>query len=183
MAASRVCGGLLLAALAAPAAPAAVVAHRQLQADGSTMVTDYVNPVIDELKTVAIEIDGVEVQHTIYRLSLELTNAAATNVYTIFGVDGSPMNMPAAWQSDGLPCDEDTGGVNPELIAYFPLCEYDSWLTVGITEGANTEVNTRNLPFGAFAAFAAKTLPLPRFFTAFAAKTLHLPRVFHCLRG
>ena len=85
-------------------------------------------------------------QHVIYRLSLELTNAAATNVYTIFGANGSPMNMPPAWQSDGLPCEEDTGGVNPEMIAHFPLCEYDSWLTVGITECANTEVNTRNLP-------------------------------------
>ena len=33
------------------------------------------------------------VPHTVYRLSLELT-PEAKNLYTVFGVDGSPMAMP-----------------------------------------------------------------------------------------
>ena len=58
----------------------------------------------------------------------------ASNVYTIYGTAGSPMRVPAAYQQ-ATPFGANTGGSNP---AFWPLmagAQYDSWLTVCITDG------------------------------------------------
>ena len=61
---------------------------------------------------------------------------AASNVYTIFGdTTGGPLTIPAAFQV-ATPFGVDTGGVSPSFYAIKPPAEYDSWLTVGVTDAS-----------------------------------------------
>ena len=55
-------------------------------------------------------------------------------MYTIYGKFDSPMTLPAAYQ-EATPFGSNTGGVNAALISASPTAAYDSWLTVGITDG------------------------------------------------
>ena len=50
---------------------------------------------------------------TTYRLSLAL-GSSERNVYTIFGISGHPLQMPAAFQAPP-PFGGDVGGTNPAL--------------------------------------------------------------------
>ena len=56
--------------------------------------------------------DGVAGMTT-YRLSLAL-GSSERNVYTIFGITGHPLQMPAAFQAPA-PFGGDVGGTNPAL--------------------------------------------------------------------
>lgn len=63
----------------------------------------------------------------------------AANVYTLYGQAGAPMQLPSAYQV-ATPFGVDTGGTNPSFWAIannaaLGFAEYDSWLTVGLTEG------------------------------------------------
>ena len=76
-----------------------------------------------------------------YRLTASPTGSAS-NIYTIFGQDGAPMEVPAAYQVV-TPFGANTGGTSPAFWAVannvaLGFAEYDSWLTVGITDGANS---------------------------------------------
>jgi uncharacterized surface protein with fasciclin (FAS1) repeats len=95
-------------------------------ADGSACVI----PHVDTYAT-----DGPANGWTTYRLSAELP-AVAQNLYTIFGSDGSAMSFPPAWQS-APPFGTNIGGANPQFFPIMPACEFDSFLTVGITDGSN----------------------------------------------
>ena len=77
-------------------------------------------------------VDGIR-RMTTYRLTLAL-KGGASNVYTIYGTSDPPLSMPAAFQVDA-PFGADIGGVNPGLVAANAAAEFDSWLTVGITDG------------------------------------------------
>jgi hypothetical protein len=50
--------------------------------------------------------------------------------------DSRPMRIPAALQQDA-PFGVDVGGSNPQFFPIVPECEFDSWLTVGPTDGSN----------------------------------------------
>ena len=50
------------------------------------------------------------------------------------GTMDRPMHFPAAFQV-AAPFGADIGGVNPSYIAVFADALYDSWLTVGVTDG------------------------------------------------
>eukprot|EP01045_Picozoa_sp_COSAG04_P032568 COSAG04_NODE_6426_length_1328_cov_1.427990_3_plen_73_part_01 len=67
-----------------------------------------------------------------YRLRVNLGDEAA-NVYAIFGSPDLAMVLPAAFQVPGFGAD--IGGVNPAFFAFNADAEYDSWLTVGPTDG------------------------------------------------
>jgi hypothetical protein len=71
---------------------------------------------------------------TTVRLMVALPNNYA-NVYTIAGTEQSPMRFPGgAYQADA-PFGKNVGGVSPAFFAVMPDSEFDSWLTVGITDG------------------------------------------------
>lgn len=72
---------------------------------------------------------------TTYRLSLGLSGSTH-NAYTIAGSAYNPMYVPPARQV-AAPFGADTGGTNPAYFAYNAECQYDSWLTVGMTNGGS----------------------------------------------
>ena len=72
--------------------------------------------------------------YTTYRLSLQLNPSRTRNIYTIFGEVGARLAVPAAYQA-ASPFGADIGGTYPQFWAMQADSQYDSWLTVGSTEG------------------------------------------------
>eukprot|EP01046_Picozoa_sp_COSAG06_P030892 COSAG06_NODE_2966_length_6018_cov_42.713127_3_plen_469_part_00 len=70
--------------------------------------------------------------HATFRLTVTLA-AGSQNMYALFGREGSPMAFPAAFQV-AAPFGSNTAGVNPAFYAVSPDAEFDSWLTIGITD-------------------------------------------------
>ena len=81
----------------------------------------------------AVATDGVAGMTT-YQLSAEL-NDVMTNVYALYGSAETPLRAPPAFQV-ASPNGADVGGVSPALFATTPAAEYDSWLTIGSTDGS-----------------------------------------------
>ena len=81
--------------------------------------------------------------YTVYQISLHLSDSASS-AYTIFGTASQRLSFPAAYQCN-TPFGVDVAGVNP---AFFPVAntaatgyaQYDSWLTIGLTEGDTSNV-------------------------------------------
>ena len=76
--------------------------------------------------------DGVDGYVTV-RLAVTLTDTQS-NVYAMAGTADTTMSFPPAFQV-AAPFGADIGGVSP---AFFPVsaeAEFDSWLTIGITDG------------------------------------------------
>ena len=69
-----------------------------------------------------------------YQLAVNLP-ATAANLYNINGSPTNPMQIPAAFQVNA-PFGVDIGGTNPALWAVNPQTQYDSWLTIGATDGS-----------------------------------------------
>lgn len=86
----------------------------------------FVSPVVTTSQT---SLDGFDT----YTLAVTLTGTA-TNVYTIYGTIDSPMSVPAGYQ-EATPFGANTGGTNPAFWPIMAGAQYDSWLTVGITNG------------------------------------------------
>ncbi len=85
-----------------------------------------------------------------YQLIATLGTEAA-NVYTIFGVAGSPLRFPPAYQCP-TPFGSNIGGIDPQFFriannAAIGFSEYDSWLTVGITNGDASALSSIGLEF------------------------------------
>ena len=104
-----------------------------------------------------VQSDGID-GHTTYRLSLRLSDAGPSadkvpeNLYTIYGDATHPMIFPEAYQVQH-PFGADIGGVNPLLFPAKPESEFDSWLTVGVTEGNGLIViATEGIPFDSWSA-------------------------------
>ena len=78
---------------------------------------------------------------TTYRLSVTL-GAEQTNVYALFGEASppAPLEMPAAYQC-ATPFGASIGGANPAFFAIannaaVGFAEFDSWLTIGVSDGS-----------------------------------------------
>ena len=101
---------------------------------GGREITLSERAVQTSVDTVGSGVDGF----TTYRIKLHLGPDAAS-VYTIFGTEDHRIIFPPAYHC-AAPFGVDVGGVNP---AFFEVAssdatgfaQYDSWLTVGITDG------------------------------------------------
>ena len=71
--------------------------------------------------------------YTVYEVSLEIKNSNS-NIFAIYGTRDNPMIIPKAYQ---LPNNQGTnvGGINPIIKQYIPDTNYDSWLTISLTDG------------------------------------------------
>lgn len=88
--------------------------------------------------------------YSTYRLSLIIKNPNVKNIYAIYGDDEhspKPMIIPPAYQSI-INFNSNIGGVLPAIVNIDPDAQYDSWLTIGITDGnADNEVMTVGIDF------------------------------------
>lgn len=84
------------------------------------------------LETMATSVAGM----TTMQMVLELPGSIA-NIYSLFGDAGLASNLPPAFQVPS-PFGSDIGGNNPLFFGAMPDAEFDSWLTIGITDGSNT---------------------------------------------
>lgn len=89
--------------------------------------------------------------HTTYRLSVILKpNMEIRNIYALFGDEINTFIIPKAWQSS-LSVNHNLGGVENSLIATFPDAEWDSWLTIGLTNGDElSSLGSVGIPFGSW---------------------------------
>jgi hypothetical protein len=100
--------------------------------------------------------DGVA-GYTTYRVAVRV-GGDAVNVYTIFGnsdhpTDRHPMEIPGALQSGGAATTSNIGGVNPAFYSTDASVQYDSWLTVGATEGSE-DISSIGIDFNTWNATA-----------------------------
>lgn len=88
--------------------------------------------------------------YSTYHLSLIIKNPNVKNIYAIYGDDEhspKPMIIPPAYQSI-INFNSNIGGVLPAIVNIDPDAQYDSWLTIGITDGnADNEVMTVGIDF------------------------------------
>lgn len=80
--------------------------------------------------------------YTTYDLSLVINkDRGIKNIYALFGdsednlIDGNSLSIPPAYQSSSNIYNSNIGGIDPQLISFNILSMYDSWLTIGITDG------------------------------------------------
>ena len=71
--------------------------------------------------------------YTTYEVSLEVKDLNS-NIYAIYGTSTNIMSIPPAYQMQEYQ-GANIGGINPLLINYMPDSRYDSWLTIGLTDG------------------------------------------------
>jgi|EP01047_Picozoa_sp_COSAG01_P022465 hypothetical protein len=76
---------------------------------------------------------SVDAAHVTYRLKVRLTGDARS-VYSLFGTPGNALELPPALQVKP-PLGSSVGGVDPMFFRYKPAAAFDSWITVGITDG------------------------------------------------
>eukprot|EP01043_Picozoa_sp_COSAG02_P022592 COSAG02_NODE_1179_length_14040_cov_8.036439_1_plen_1312_part_00 len=78
-------------------------------------------------------------------------SGSAANVYTVYGQAGAPMQLPSAYQV-AAPFGADTGGTNPAFWAVSSEAQYDSWITVGLTNGdSSSSLASIGLDFNSWA--------------------------------
>eukprot|EP01045_Picozoa_sp_COSAG04_P014871 COSAG04_NODE_1138_length_8106_cov_4.244036_4_plen_691_part_00 len=88
---------------------------------------------VPSVETMASSKDG----YATYRLSLVLGPEAA-NCYSIFGDGEDMMMIPGGFQVLA-PFGADLGGTNPAFWAFNANAEFDSWLTIGPTDGGSSD--------------------------------------------
>jgi hypothetical protein len=93
---------------------------------------NYICPKITEITTCSEGgIDGF----TTFQLSVIVKpNVDVKNIYAIYGDMNTIMHIPGAYQSS-INYGSNIGGVNPFFINTFPDTAYDSWLTIGLSDG------------------------------------------------
>ena len=72
---------------------------------------------------------------TTYRLTFTLEPSSMLNVYAMAGAEGHPLSCPPAFQVPP-PFGANIGGVNPTFFEFMPDAQYDSWISVGISDGS-----------------------------------------------
>ena len=92
--------------------------------------------------------------YSTYRLSLIIKNSNVKNIYAIYGSDENqefrPMVLPPAYQSN-VNFNSNIGGVLPTILNIDPDVQYDSWLTIGVTDGnVDGSVMTVGIDFSAW---------------------------------
>ena len=86
---------------------------------------------------------------TTYRLSVQLQGTAG-NLYSVRGIPGAPIVLPAAFQVPA-PFGAHVGGANSNLLSLNPTAEHDSWLTVGLTTGlVKSEISSAGVDFSSW---------------------------------
>ncbi len=75
-------------------------------------------------------IDG----YTTWNLTVQMLGNAK-NAYTIYGSQDAPLIMPAVYKCNCPPFGSNVGGTNPQFWPYKSEAQWDSWLTIGITDG------------------------------------------------
>ena len=75
-------------------------------------------------------IDG----YTTWNLTVQMFGNAK-NAYTIYGSPDAPLIMPPVYKCNCAPFGSNIGGTNPAFWKYKPEAQWDSWLTIGITDG------------------------------------------------
>ena len=133
-------GAVLVAAVTAGSLPAGGLgqdANNVATVDSCTARVEQTGTFTDD--------DGTE--YTRFRLFIEVSDAALTNVYALYGTAEHPLIVPPAYQV-ASPFGADFGGVNPALFAANPTAEYDSWLTIGLDDGDPRSDHEQNAPKG-----------------------------------
>ena len=95
---------------------------------------NYVCPKVTEVTHCSQ--DGIS-GYTTYQLSLVIINPLVQNIYAVYGDDHNgdqPLSIPPAYQGSNI-FNSNLGGIAPEIIAINNDAAYDSWLTIGLTEG------------------------------------------------
>ena len=94
--------------------------------------------------------DGIN-GYTTYQLSLVVQDDKnVENVFALYGDVGKEMFIPSAYQIDG-PFDTDLGGISPSIISIYPDALYDSWTTIGITDGdRDNKLSTIGIEFSSW---------------------------------
>ena len=106
---------------------------------------EYVCPKITEITDCGE--DGIDGFAT-YQLSLTIKpNKQIKNIYAIYGDQTSEMYWPPAYNIGG-PFASDIGGSSPTFFSIIPNAKYDSWTTIGITDGdQHNELSTIGIDF------------------------------------
>ena len=97
---------------------------------------DYVCPKITQITGCHNDNDGIDGYIT-YQLSLIVKNDNILNIYAIYGEDEhylKPLIIPPAFQGDSI-FNNNIGGIPNEFININSDSQYDSWLTIGLTNG------------------------------------------------
>ena len=103
-----------------------------LWGSGSSAVSEDDHAVTTEVTVIQSSPPGLA-NYVTYQVTLILANEVE-NVYSIYGDAGRDLVFPPAYQV-AAPFGTDFGGVSPMLFSAVPAAQYDSWLTVGVTEG------------------------------------------------
>ena len=96
------------------------------------VLADAVTPIVTQTA-----VDGVPC-FTTYELAISLSDDVH-NVHSMYGNITNPMIIPAAFQASA---GADVGGLNPQFVAAIPDLAYDSWLTLGSTDGSTSLTST-----------------------------------------
>jgi len=118
----------------------------------------YVCPKITEMTNCNMGgIDG----YTTYRLSIIIKpDMNVKNIYALYGNrnDNSITYLPPAYQSISQ-TNNNIGGVEPFIISLNPESNYDSWLTIGITDGdTNNKLSTIGIDFSSWTSTSGLTI-------------------------
>jgi len=95
---------------------------------------DYVCPKVTEITQCS---NGGIQGYTTYQISVIINDNTLKNIYAVFGstsFSDYTMHIPPAYQIDGI-FGENIGGVENAIISIHPDSLFDSWLTIGITDG------------------------------------------------
>jgi hypothetical protein len=107
----------------------------------TSCIYEYVCPNVEVLQF-DNKLDG----YTTFEISLEVKNINS-NIYAIYGDNEDHMIIPEAYQTSNN-IGSNIGGINQLLLNYFPNSEFDSWLTIGVTDGNSLgTVNTIGIDF------------------------------------
>lgn len=87
--------------------------------------------------------------YTTFRLSVVMKdNPDILNLYALYGdQNGAVLHLPYAYQSS-INYGSNIGGVNPFIISTYPETRFDSWLTIGISDGnVNNDLSSVGIDF------------------------------------
>jgi hypothetical protein len=96
--------------------------------------SEFVCPKVTEITECS---EGGISGYTTYQLSLLIQSPSIKNIYALYGGESPhlvPMNIPPAYQGQSI-FNNNIGGIVSEIIAINSDAAYDSWLTVGLTDG------------------------------------------------
>eukprot|EP01043_Picozoa_sp_COSAG02_P006470 COSAG02_NODE_184_length_30545_cov_128.634402_15_plen_909_part_00 len=100
-----------------------------------------------------VMVASVDASSTTYQLRITL-GGIAQNVYTSFGDADGSLALPPSYQVPA-PFGADVGGVSPQFFPILPSSQFDSWLTIGATDGSETQLSSVGLDFALWTAESA----------------------------